>query len=230
MLLREGESRDRINFSPRYEHQLSERFGLGGALYYETSNYDVEGGTSTGGVDYDFTRANLFGSWLAGPVTRVEVGPFASRYDAQDDSRQTDAFGLSVGLKHDWSQEFKGSVDLGYFEEDIEGVDVISDGTDSGWTADASIERYGEVSRFRGSVGRVYSPSGRGGVTESDQFRVQYDRDWTARFSTRLAARYGQDRSRGDIETSSGLRLLARRAWLQVLFQLEMVCPRRISL
>src|SRR4030095_2815649 len=114
-LLREGESRDRINLSPKYEHQLSERFGLGGALYYEKESYDA-GGDTTGGVDYDFTQAKLFGSWLASPVTRFEVGPFASRYDAKDDPRKTDAAGLAVGVKHDWSEETRGSVDLGYFE------------------------------------------------------------------------------------------------------------------
>jgi hypothetical protein len=200
-VLREGDSRDRVNLSPRYEHQLSERVGLGGRLYYEASRYEGEGGTSSG-VDYDFARANLFASWLAGPVTRFEVGPFASRYDAQDDSAQTDAIGLSVGVRHDWSKEFKGLLDLGYFEEDEEAPDLVSNATDSGWTASASIERQGEVSRLRGGVGRVYSPSGRGGVTESDEFRVQYDRDWSARLSTMLAARYGQDRSRG-IETGS---------------------------
>jgi len=201
--LREGESRDRINLAPKYEYQLSERVGLGGVAYYETSSYDAEGDTSTGGVDYDFIRANLFASWLAGPVTRFEVGPFASRYDAQDEPTQTDAIGLSIGLKHDWSEEFKGLLDLGYFEEDREGEDLVSDGKDSGWTANASIERRGEVSRLRGGVGRAYSPSGRGGVTESDQFRVEYDRDWTARLSTTLAARYVRDRFRGDVETAS---------------------------
>jgi len=201
--LREGESRDRLNFAPRYEHQISERFGLGGAVYYETSDYDVEGGGDTGGVDYDFSRAQVFASWLMSELTRLEVGPFASQYDAKDDSAQTDAYGVRVGLRHDWTKEFRGSVDLGYFEEETDRAGIVSQGTDSGWTANANIEKRGEVSRLRGEVGRVYSPSGRGGVTESDEFRVQYDRDWTARWSTMVAARYVQDRSRGEFDPGS---------------------------
>ena len=94
--------------------------------------------------------AHAPGSEVSHPHTRV-----ASRYDAQDEPTQTDAIGLSIGLKHDWSEEFKGLLDLGYFEEDREGEDLVSDGKDSGWTANASIERRGEVSRLRGGVGRA---------------------------------------------------------------------------
>jgi hypothetical protein len=41
----------------------------------------------------------------------------------------------------------------------------------------------GEVSRWRATAGRTFIPTGSGGRAESDQVRLQYDRDFSARLS-----------------------------------------------
>jgi len=199
--LTEGESRDRFNILPSYTHWFSERVGAGGSLLYEAARYD---GGSGGGIDYDYGAADAFVAWKYDARTRVEVGPYVSRYEATDDSAKVDAYGLNATLDREWTQRVRSNFELGVYSHDAEYADPsLVDGSETGWMGRANVDWLSEVSRVRFGLGRRYSPSGRGVVTTDDEARLQYDRDFSPRLTGTAAARYLKDRAIGDVDQSS---------------------------
>jgi hypothetical protein len=69
-------------------------------------------------------------------------------------------------------------------------VPVTVEESTTGWGGTVSAYRKGEVSAWRVSAGRTFIPTGAGGKTESDQLRLQYDRDLTQRLTFTGAGRY----------------------------------------
>lgn len=197
----EGESRDRFNILPSYTHWFSERVGAGGSLLYEAARYD---GGSGGGTDYDYGAADAFVAWKYDARTRLQVGPYVSRYEATDDSAKVDAYGLNATLDREWTQRIRSNFELGVYSHDAEYADPgLKDGSETGWMGRANVDWLSEVSRVRFGIGRAYSPSGRGVVTTDDEVRLQYDRDFSARLTGMAAARYLKDRAIGDVDQSN---------------------------
>ena len=189
-----GETRTRVELRPTFTHSLTERTRLGILAEYQAVRYDSDGPDEQ--TDYDYLLGQGFVSWALDPRSDLSVGAYAAKYEATDDSSETDTLGGSVGYAYRWSEVAGLQTELFYEENDItDFFPVAAEETTSGWGGTATAYWTGEVSETRISVGRTFAPTGSGGKSEVDQLRVQYDRDLSERLSFLGAARYQQRNS-----------------------------------
>jgi hypothetical protein len=201
----DGGTRDRGALEPRLEFLITPRVGIGGGVYYEVARYDADNAdiADSEDNDYDYGRADAFLTYRISERTKAEFGPYATRYETSDDALRVDSYGANVKFIYDWSEQFKGTLALGYVSNDIEQVvPVVLTETTSGWHALMQLDRIGEINHFRAAIGRRYSPSGRGVVTTVDEARLQFDRDLTQRATLVAAARYVQSQAIGELDDS----------------------------
>lgn len=184
-----GETRNRFEVRPSYTHDVSERVRLGVDGAYEIVRYDSSGTTTN--TEYDYAVANGSVRWKVTPVSAVNVGAYASKYETQDDSTKTDAYGGEIGYDYRWSEVTGVEASVFYEQNDVtDYLPVRFEESTSGWGGGVTAYREGEVSQWRLTAGRTYIPTGDGGKAESDQLRVQYDRDLSDRLTFTGAARY----------------------------------------
>ena len=130
-------------------------------------------------------------AWTLTPQSEVGLAVYASQYQAKDDSSETDAYGAGVGYTYQWSEVTGVEARLYYEKNDVtDYVPVKFEESTSGLGGSLTAYRKLEVSDWRFTLSRQYLPTGDGGKSESDQFRLQYDRDFSERLSFRGAARY----------------------------------------
>lgn len=185
-----GETRDRFLFEPEYVFDLTERWEFGLEVQYEAVRYDADTGQTTQ-VDYDFLAGGGSVTWALDQRSRVGLGGYVSKYEARDDSTETEAYGVDLGYAYQWSEVIGLEIDVFYEQDDTtDFLPVPGEESTSGWGGAFTGYYEGEVSKWRASVGRNFIPTGSGGKAESDLLRIQYDRDITERLSFRGAGRY----------------------------------------
>jgi len=184
-----GETRERYQVGPEFTFELTERTRAGVAANYQAVRYDSD--TVSNHVDYDFYGGNVFVSWALDSRSDLTVGTYTNRYEATDDSTETDAYGGALGYQFQWSEVAGLGVNISYEKDDTtEFVPVTVEESASGWGGTVSAFRSGEVSAWRLTAGRTFIATGAGGKAESDQLRLQYDRDLTQRLRFTGAGRY----------------------------------------
>jgi hypothetical protein len=156
---------------------------------------DYSGPASTGYVDYNYMRADPALTWQVSQKTRLNIGPYVSRYESKDTDLRSDAIGGSFGVSSQWSQLWKTDFSV-YFERDKldqGGPVVLADDSTSEVGASLSGTRRGEVSTTQFSIGRLITPSGNGAIVTSDQLQISYLRNLSARTAVTLAGSYNHD-------------------------------------
>ena len=192
-----GETRERYRVEPEFTFELTERTRAGVAADYQAVRYESDAVSNH--VDYDYFGGNAFVSWALGPRSDFSVGTYANRYEATDDSTETDAYGGTLGYQFRLSEVAGFGVNISYEKDDTtDFVPVTVEESTSGWGATVSAVRSGEASAWRLTAGRTFIATGAGGKAESDQLRLQYDRDLTQRLEFRGVGRY---ESRNSIST-----------------------------
>lgn len=184
-----GETRTRFELNPTLKYELTERITAGGGVRYEDVNFDSDGIEEH--TDYEFTQADVSLSWALNPVSDFGVGTYLSKYQAKDDSTETDAYGAGIGYNYRWSEVTGLEARVFYETNDVSNfAPVRSEESTSGWGGVLAAYRKYEVSDWRLSVGRTYVPTGDGGKAESDLLRLQYRRDLSERLAFSGAGRY----------------------------------------
>jgi hypothetical protein len=185
-----GEIREEFSLRPNYEYRATERTSIGAGLEYVTTRYDADQGVPTK-TDYDFAQANAHLGWRLNPTSDVRTGLYASKYEARDNSQDIDATGIFLGYEHRWSEQVGLEVVAFYEENDIKTFDpVLVKETTSNFGGEVSAYRKFEVTEWRFSIGRSYVPTGDGGKSELDLFRLQYERQLSQRLTFRGVGRY----------------------------------------
>lgn len=184
-----GETRTRFEVAPSLEYQLTERVRGGVAVGYEDVDFDADGPSTQ--TDYDFGQAKLSLSWALTQLSQIGVDTYVTRYQAKDDSTETDAYGAGLSYNYQWS-EVDGIETRIFFEENdtTNRVPVGFEESTSGWGGSVTAYRKLEVSDWRLSIGRTYIPTGDGGKAESDLLRLQYRRSLSERLAFSAAGRY----------------------------------------
>jgi hypothetical protein len=185
-----GETRDEFQLRPTFEHRLTERTRYGIGVEYALARYDADQGFQTK-TDYDFGQVNGYLKWALSPVSDLSGGVYGSRYEPTDNSETIDAVGAQVGYAYRWSEKVGFEGTLFYEENDISVFAPFPfSETTSNFGGYLTAYRRLEVSEWQMSIGRSFIPTGDGGKSEVDQFRLQYRRDLSPRLSFRGAARY----------------------------------------
>lgn len=192
-----GETRNRFQIQPEFTYALTARTQVGVAARYEAVRYDS--GVALARVDYNFFGGSGFISWSLDPRSDFIVGALVNRYETTDDTTETDAYGGRLGYQFRWSEVMGVGVEIVYEHDDTTDLlPVTVKESASGWGGTVSAYRKGEVSEWRLSAGRTFIATGAGGKAESDQLRVQYERDMTPRLKFTGAGRF---ESRNSIAT-----------------------------
>jgi hypothetical protein len=201
-----GDTRQRLTAEPDYSFAVSERSRIGARARYDNvtfnANDDKPIGT-VGLVGYDSAWlqpyfAHQFSQQLSG-----EVGPFASRFEADDGSNNTDNYGLSISAKYTWTEiwEIGGSAQYQYSEIDRTQA-LAPDESQTNWGFEVYGVRRGQVDNLRFSVGHFIEPSSAASMIETNQLRVQYDHFFSPRLLFNGAARI-KESSRLDTESQT---------------------------
>lgn len=184
-----GETRKRFDLRPSFRYDATERLNFGAEAQYVTVNFDSDGAETN--TDYDYTLLKGSVGWVLTPVSDFRVGAYASKYEAKDDSTDTDGYGGEVGYRYRWSEVTGVEATVNYEQNDItDYVPVRSEESTSGWGGNLTAYRELEVSEWRLSIGRRFIPTGDGGKSVSDSIRMEYDRDLSERLAFEGAARF----------------------------------------
>jgi hypothetical protein len=188
-------SRQRAQIRPEYLYNLTQNVGLGASAIYEAVVYEDQ---INDRVDYDYALAEGLVRWESSPRVSMEFGAYASKFETDDES-ETDAVGVRASLERRWSESTRAILDLRYEDNEISEVTPEPyEESVTGFGAEVTILRTGEVSTLRASLGRTFSPDGRGVKKEADQVRFEYDRDLRPRLKLDTAVRYITERALGE--------------------------------
>jgi hypothetical protein len=216
-----GATRDVVLLVPTYKYELTQRMDIGATATVQSIDYSPDDVASH--VDFDYYEGKGFLGWDLTQRTRLSLGGYVSKYEAQNIDAQADSVGASAAFEWDWSAVLESSLSLVYQRSDIERTQpFVFDDKTNAWGANFKTLYKGQASRVRLSAGRTITPSGTGGLLESDSFRLQADRDLTERWELTGAARYlrnralsqdtaGSDRDYRRLEL--GLRWMMTRTW-----------------
>ena len=195
-----GEIREAFSLRPNYEYQATERTSVGVGVEYATTRYDADQGTPTH-TDYDYALASGYLSWRVNPTSDVRAGVYASKYEARDNSEDTDAKGILLGYGHKWSEQVGLDATVYYEENDITEFEPVPlKETTSNFGGQLTAYRKFEVTEWRFSIGRSFVPTGDRGKSELDLFRLQYERQLSERLTFRGVGRYESRNSLGGTE------------------------------
>jgi len=195
-----GETREEFSVRPNYEYRATERTSIGVGVEYETTRYDANQGDPTH-TDYNYGLASGYLSWDVTPTSDIRAGVYASKYEARDNTEDTDATGILFGYGHRWSEQVGFDASVFYEENDItEFAPVPLKETTTGFGGDLSAYRKFEVTEWRFSVGRSFVPTGDRGKSELDLLRLQYERQLSQRLTFRGVGRYESRNSLGGTE------------------------------
>lgn len=184
-----GETVERFELRPTFTHAVTERVRAGAELLYQGGRYDSEGVENN--TDFDYSQFEGFLVWALNPVSDVTAGAYVAKYEAKDDSAETDSYGGRVRYAYRWSKVAGLEATLFHESSDItDFVPVRSEESTSDWGGTLTAYRRQDVGAWRFTLGRRFIPTGSGGKATSDQLRLQYDRDLSERMVFSSAARY----------------------------------------
>jgi hypothetical protein len=192
-----GHTRTSVDVLPTIEHELTERLGVEGTLRYQSVSYDSDTTTQSG---YDYGRAGVSLTERLSQRTLLAVGPYYSRYEADHNVEQSDSYGASIDLRHEWSEVSYVLVSLsGERSQNTQLQPVRQDSSATSWGLQfTGYTRY-RVGYVRYSIGRFLTPSTLGSRRQVDQLRVEYQRPLSPLMSFTGAVRYWKDQHIGNL-------------------------------
>jgi hypothetical protein len=184
-----GETRTRYGIEPEWSFRFTERNRVGVGAEYQAVRFDSDDFQDQ--TDFDFVGGNAFFGWTTGPRGELIAGAYANKYESTDDTTETKGYGGRIAYEHQWSETDTLAVEMFYETNDTTefGLVVVEE-TTSGLGGEITAHRVGEVSDWQFSIGRQFLPTGARGKSESDQIRLQYNRDLSQRLSFTGAGRY----------------------------------------
>jgi hypothetical protein len=179
---------------PSFNHELTERLELEGTLQFDAVRYDSNIAGSKVGYDSPYLELAIVRELT--PLSGLGIGPYASRYEAEDNSNKTDTYGVVINYNHRWSEISRASVTLRVErDESTDPSGLEPDSSSTAWGIEFTGYRRNQVGGLRYGIGRFLRPSTLGARREQDQFRIQYDRPFSAKSSFNTAIRLTRDQN-----------------------------------
>ena len=192
-----GETRDELELRPTFEHRVTERASIGVGVEYSAARYNADQNAETK-TDYDFALASGYVTWALSQTSDFSAGIYGSRYEAIDNTAQTDATGAMLGYAHRWSELMGVEAMLFYEKNHIQEFLLVPfDDTTSDFGGNVTAYRRQEISEWRLSIGRSFIPTGDSGKSTVDQLRLQYERQMSQKLTFRGVGRLESRNSLG---------------------------------
>ncbi len=195
-----GSTRTAFSFDPRYEYAITERSGLGAQLDVDHVRYDPENLRNRTG--FDSYTGQVFYSRNLAQRTEFTVGPFAGKFKTDNDTNDTDIYGVAATIHHDWSTISYMEVSLNVEKDDAtlrdDTTGIVTQDKSTAWGLAFTGFRRNRVGGFRYTVGRSIDPSSFGDRRTIDQVRLQFERPLSPLTSFLAAGRFTHEVPVGD--------------------------------
>lgn len=199
-----GQTRQLFQIRPNYEYRLTERMGLGFEAAYQIAEYSSDDVVTKS--DYDYGLFGTYLSWDTSERGKFRAGAYASSFETDDGTETADAVGGALGYNYQWSQTDGIEASVYYEQNDITEVTPFETIEETTSDVGGSLTAYRklEVSDWRLAISRRFRPTGDGGKSTIDEFRLQYDRDLSERLRFRGAGRYESRTGIADFSGTNG--------------------------
>jgi hypothetical protein len=179
--------RSQLSLGPSWTYALNRVTSIRLGYSLNDTTYSNDAGTSL--VDYRRQGVNVGLTRVLAQRDLLNVAANVDYYEAPDKGTETDNYGISAGLRHDFSPMLRGEIALGVQSvattrnnEEIESI---------GSSFNVSlVKKYTELTTYRFSLERGLYPSGAGTLVLSDRFQALLSHDLSPRliFSVRANA------------------------------------------
>jgi hypothetical protein len=204
-----GNTVQREQVRPLIEYRYNELtgFGFNGLFVGTQYNSTIVGSQQ----NFDYTYARPYVRHALSATSDFAVGPFFAYYNSTailGNNSRSDVYGLSGDYNRNLGQTYRllMTAQVAKTDSTINQPQLtppsIHD-TQTSWTLLANLDHRLEVSNLRLTVGHDISPSTQGVLAQTDQFRVQYNRYFTNKFSGVIAVRLVDERSSGTVGTNT---------------------------
>jgi hypothetical protein len=188
-----GDTRTRYTVEPDYSFAISERTRIGVGARYDNISYEPNDDRPVGTVGligYDSGHVELYLRQTMGPKLEVQIGPYFSRYESDDDLNQTDNYGVAIQARYSWSQIWETGLSVeAERNEATRPQSIPVEETTTNWGLELYGLRKGQTGSLRYSIGHFIEPSSVASMIETNQLRVQYDHIFTPRLIFNSALR-----------------------------------------
>lgn len=195
-----GNTKSSFEVAPELSYDLTQRVSLSGSADLLAVRYTTEVPGQL--VSYNSPQVDLALGWALSPTTRVELGPYYAYYNPVHDTEgavKTTTWGAALDYVSRFSRvsQFKITARV---ERDTE---PAAFGAPSFSQTNWGLEWVGShkflTSQIQYSIGKFLQPNSAGGRSELDQFRVQYNKLLTQRWSVNAAVRLTRESDIGTV-------------------------------
>lgn len=183
----ERRQRDMWRLRPGVTFDLTQRT----ALEFDVNYLDVQYDSQELGeaVDYTNSRADAAIVRALSEDSDLTFGVFASRYEPDEQRRETDSTGVRVRYGKQVSNISSFFIEVGAQDSNIQSaVDPQDETSESSFLWNIGYDRQLEVTHWRFDIGQAVTPSGSGFMVERDLYRVIMRRQLQPRWALELSA------------------------------------------
>jgi hypothetical protein len=176
--------------SPEYTYEITRRVGLDINASFDAARYtmDIPGEL----VSYNSPEIDVGLTWALGPNSRLGVGPYYSYYDPinnSDETQKNNAYGMRVDYQTKSTNVWQSRLTFKLERDSQPAAFGLPSASQTVWGAEWVGTRKFLTSTIQYSIGRFLQPTSAGGRTSVDEFRAQYLKLFTARWSFNGAVR-----------------------------------------
>jgi hypothetical protein len=195
-----GDTKTSFDAEPSFSYDLTQRWSLSGNASFDAARYstDVPGYL----VSYNSETIELDTGYALSRTSTVSAGPYYTNYDPINSdvgAVQDHGYGLNVNYSYKVSQVTSTKLTVRLERDTTPAAFGFPESTITAWGAEwTGIHKF-LTSTVQYSIGRFLEPSSFGGRTSVDQFRVQYTRLFSPRFTGNAAVRLTRSTDVGDV-------------------------------
>ncbi len=156
-----------------WDRVLTERMTLQSSYQFADVSYDD--GIEVGLFDFQTHTGSVGGIYQFTEETDVQITSWYSNFHSTDIGYLSQSYGLNLGLSHNFSETFSGSINGGVRKVKISSRSMRGRQRDSSfvWVMSTSVEKEWERTRLNVSYNRQLTPSGQGVLLTTDRFQSQ---------------------------------------------------------
>ena len=189
-------TRNLYDIAPSFSYDLSEKAFLDTKLQYQAVRFDVPDNIVAARVGFDSPYAELTIGRRFGELTSLSIGPYYTRFKADDGSTRTNTLGSIISMHHDWSAVSNLAVNLRLERNQHQEFlpTPAPETSANSWGLEFVGYRQTQTGWIRYGLGRFLQPSTLGDRLQEDQLRLEFNRAITQRVSWNGAVRLTRDR------------------------------------
>jgi hypothetical protein len=176
-----GSTRDSAFLAPKYLYNITPIIGAGVTGQYQIVNYSPSDENHN---DFEYYQGRAYLRWAFSQISDVQLGGFASKFDATHLQDTETGSGATLDLNSAWTPLWSTKESLVFQHTIIDDVNPTPMTAKVNFVGAIISAIYkNQTDQFRVDLGRTLAPSGAGGLYTVDRLQFQYDKNVSARLS-----------------------------------------------